>query len=247
MARLFFVFCSILVLAGCANTSADYYKAVQEASEANARSYTAKMTALAQMAANGDPSAQGAAVMAMALSQPTTIAPQYIESQALSWARVLATPVAAVTGLYLQTDLAKHQSDNTARVQLGQQSVQINSDNTNSATILGVSQQLSNVNAGIATSVSESANILSNLGVAGFTALSNQSTNAVETVGGVAVSGFDSLNTAGSQTVEAITSTGNAINNSLQTTGTNTIGVMNALPQPSLNCTSDGLGNITCN
>lgn len=161
-----------LALSACSNGAAQYYEAVQKTAEANARAHQAKMTALASMAASSDASAQGAAVMAMALTQAPVVAPQYVESSALSWARVLAAPTAAVAGLYLQTDLAKHQSDNTARVQLGQQQVQINADNTNADTILGVG------------------NIFSEVAITGGAAVAD-----------VAISGFNALNTAGDQTV----------------------------------------------
>ena len=138
MKKLIAAMLGIIVLAGCSNSAGQYYEAMQKTAEANARAHQAKMTALAQMAASGDPSSQGAAVMAMALTQAPIVAPQYVESPALSWARVLAGPTAAVAGLYLQTDLAKHQSDNTAMVQLGQQQVQMNNDSLNSQTVLGI-------------------------------------------------------------------------------------------------------------
>lgn len=172
MKRLFALLMGFTILTGCSSSTSQYYEAVQKTAEANARAHEAKMTALASMAASSDAGAQGAAVMAMALTQAPVVTPQYIESSALSWARVLSAPTAAVAGLYLQTDLAKHQSDNTARVQLGQQQVQINADNTNADTILGVG------------------NIFSEVAISGGAAVAD-----------VAISGFNALNTAGDQTV----------------------------------------------
>lgn len=258
------ILAAVIFLSACANTSADYYKAIQETSEANSRAYTAKMTALAQLASNGDASAQGAAVMAMALSQPTTIAPQYIESQALSWARVLATPVAAITGLYLQTDLAKHQSDNTARVQLGQQSVQINSDNTNASTILGVSQNLGVMNSNIATITAQSAETIGSLGVAGFNALTQQTqvvsdvaTSGLNTANGISTNGLNtanSISTNGLNTIDNITTNSlDAINTSgaqsIELINSNNTGITNVIEQFPTNkvCISDINGAIVCN
>jgi hypothetical protein len=161
-----------LTLMGCANGAKQYYEAVEKTSRANADIHVAKMNALALMAQSGDPSAQGAAVMALALSQPQVVQPQYVESSALSWARTLATPAAAVAGLYMQTDLAKTQARYNRDIQFGQQGVQMNQDNVNSSTILGLTTAM---------------------GTSGGAAL-----DAVTTLG---IAGFNALNTAGDQTV----------------------------------------------
>lgn len=197
----------IALVTGCASSSSDYYEAVQKTAEANARAHQAKMTALAQMAASGDPSAQGAAVMAMALTQAPVVTPQYVEPAALSWARVLAGPTAAVAGLYLQTDLAKHQSDNTAMVQMGQQQVQMNSDALNSQTVLGVAGTFGDAAAAGGTAVA-------NVATAGFNALNAAGDQTVtvsrvgfetaEQVVGRAFRSVDTSTTTGYQTVEQI-------------------------------------------
>jgi hypothetical protein len=165
-----------LSLVGCANGAKQYYEAVEKTSRANADIHVAKMNALAVMAQNGDASAQGAAVMAIALSQAPIVQPQYVESAALSWARTLATPAAAVAGLYMQTDLAKTQARYNRDIQFGQQGVQMNQDNVNSSTILGLS---SSYGAG--------------------------SEAAFGAITGLATAGFNALNIAGDQTVNVAT------------------------------------------
>lgn len=173
------IFASILVvlaLTGCSSGASQYYQAVENTAKANADAHAAKMNALAIMAQSGDPSAQGAAVMAIALSPTPVMSPQYVESAGLSWARTLATPAAAVAGLWLQTDLAKTQSNNNLAAQLGQissqESIQMNAATMQSNTILGITQS-------------------SGSGI----------TQSLDVLGNIAVTGFDALNTAGSQTV----------------------------------------------
>jgi hypothetical protein len=161
-----------LTLMGCANGAKQYYEAVEKTARANADVHVAKMNALAVMAQNGDASSQGAAVMAIALSQAPVVQPQYVESAALSWARTLATPAAAVAGLYMQTDLAKTQARYNRDIQFGQQGVQMNQDNVNSSTILGLS-----------------------------TSFGAGSEAAFGAITGLATSGFNALNIAGDQTV----------------------------------------------
>lgn len=205
------IFASILVvlaLTGCSSGASQYYQAVENTAKANADAHAAKMNALAIMAQSGDPSAQGAAVMAIALSPTPVMSPQYVESAGLSWARTLATPAAAVAGLWLQTDLAKTQSNNNLAAQLGQissqESIQMNAATMQSNTILGITQSSG-------SGISQSLDVLGN----------------------IAVTGFDALNTAGSQTV-GIANTGFGAVDQLSTGYNETINtfIVNPLQTP---------------
>jgi hypothetical protein len=193
-----------LSLMGCANGAKQYYEAVEKTSRANADIHVAKMNALALMAQSGDPSAQGAAVMALALTQPQVVQPQYVESAALSWARTLATPAAAVAGLYMQTDLAKTQARYNRDIQFGQQGVQMNQDNVNSSTILGLTTAMG-------TSGSSALDAVTTLGIAGFNALNVAGDQTVGVAG-------QSLNT-----IQTITTNNNSLVRDLNTGYNDTI------------------------
>lgn len=213
---------SALALSGCTTSNQRYYEAMEKAAASNASAHVEKMRALSQLAQSADPAAQGAAVMAMALSQTPVITPQYVETGALAWARVLATPMAALGGLYLQTDLAKHQSNNTAQVQLGQitsnEAIQLSNNQTQSATILGLT------------------NSLSQGAVAGSQA-----------VAGVATVGFNALEGLSASFTQSNENTvGNFLNFAEQTNTTNaqTITTLNGRTLDSLDLTTNTLNDI---
>jgi len=165
---------AIAILAtGCANQSAqNYYQAMSAAATANAVQQEARYRALATVAANGSESVAASATMAIAMTRESVVVPQYIESEALSYTRVLAAPVAAVAGLYIQADVAKNASNNNRLVQLGQQSAQ-------QQTILGLS------------------NNYTTSAIAG----SQATAASVATIGELSLAGLDALNVAGAQTV----------------------------------------------
>ena len=110
-----------VVLSGCSNQSAkDYYNAVSVSSQSLSATQTAKFEALSDMAANGDPAAQSAAVMALALMPSPVIQPAYIESEALSYTRALAAPIAGLGALWIQSDLSRDLNDNNNQTQQAQ-------------------------------------------------------------------------------------------------------------------------------
>ena len=110
-----------VVLSGCSNQSAkDYYNAVSVSSQSLSATQTAKFEALSDMAANGDPAAQSAAVMALALMPSPVIQPAYIESEALSYTRALAAPIAGLGALWIQSDLSHDLNDNNNQTQQAQ-------------------------------------------------------------------------------------------------------------------------------
>ena len=64
--KLFTALCFV-VLTGCQTAGMEYYQAVENVAIAQAQAQQAKSEALAQIAASGDNSAAGSAVMALAL------------------------------------------------------------------------------------------------------------------------------------------------------------------------------------
>jgi len=108
------------MLSACGANQArdDYYQSVAAAAQAQAAQSEARYRALATVANSGDPGAATAATMAIALTATPTITPQYIESEALSWGKALAMPVATLGGLFIQADVAKNASNNAKDVQL---------------------------------------------------------------------------------------------------------------------------------
>ena len=110
---------AVAFLTGCAASAGEmYYSAMAEAARANAQAQAARYDALAKLAQSGDPGAATAATMAIALSREETVVPQYVESQALKWASVLANPLATVGGLAINASVAKNQSNNNRDVEM---------------------------------------------------------------------------------------------------------------------------------
>jgi len=111
----------VVLMTGCSNQSArDYYSAVSVSSQSLAATQTAKYNALASMAEKGDPATKSAAVMALALMQSPTIQPAYIESEALSYTKALAAPIAGIGALWIQSDLSRDLNSNNNKTQQAQ-------------------------------------------------------------------------------------------------------------------------------
>ena len=185
--KTFFVALVAISLTGCASAGADYYQAMERAANANAAASTARYEALAKVAQSNDPGAATAAVMAIALSKDTAVLPQYVESSALKWASVLVPGATTLGGLYLQTDLAKQQSDNSRDIQLA-------SFDANTAVQLGQQGMVTDLGG----QWSETA-----------TAAATAGGEAAITLG---LAGFNALNTAGDQTVSVSTTGMNNLN-----------------------------------
>jgi hypothetical protein len=201
------------MLSACGATQArdDYYQSVAAAAQAQAAQSEARYRALATVANSGDPGAATAATMAIALTATPTITPQYIESEALSWGKALAMPVATLGGLFIQADVAKNASNNAKDVQLASYA-------SNEAIQLGQQSMVTGLGAQWAEGAGASAAALSDLGVAGFNALNTAGDQTValgtvgfETVDSVATTGFttvDSVATTGFETVDSVATTG---------------------------------------
>jgi len=210
---------ALLLATGCAGNQAarDYYMAVQSSAQAKAQADTARYAALAKMAGNGG-EASVAATMAIALTQPQTITPQYIESETLKWAQVL-TPGVTTLGLGLvQAGVAKNASNNAAQVQMASFASQ-------EAIQLGQQNMVSNLGQSWATTAAGSAD----LAIAGFNALNTAGQQTVDlgvaglnTADSIAGAGFDANTTIaglGFATADSIATTGFTTVDSVATTG----------------------------
>ena len=155
---------SLLLVTGCASSGVQYYEAVQRTAEANALASEARYKALAQVAQSGDGQAASAAVMAIALTQETRITPQVVEHDALKWAKVLMPGLSTLGMAWLQTDLAKTQSNNSKDIQMAMhghnEAIQLGQQNM----VLGLGESWTNGSAA-------SSDALLTMGVAGFDAL----------------------------------------------------------------------------
>ena len=202
---------SLLLVTGCASSGVQYYEAVQRTAEANALASEARYKALAQVAQSGDGQAASAAVMAIALTQETRITPQVVEHDALKWAKVLMPGLSTLGMAWLQTDLAKTQSNNSKDIQMAMhghnEAIQLGQQNM----VLGLGESWTNGSAA-------SSDALLMMGVAGFDALNNAgdqtvsvATTGFNTVDSVVTTGFntvDSVATAGFNTVDSVATTG---------------------------------------
>ena len=210
---------ALLLATGCAGNQAarDYYMAVQSSAQAKAQADTARYAALAKMAGNGG-EASVAATMAIALTQPQTITPQYIESETLKWAQVL-TPGVTTLGLGLvQAGVAKNASNNAAQVQMASFASQ-------EAIQLGQQNMVSNLGQSWATTAAGSAD----LAVAGFNALNTAGQQTVDlgiaglnTADSIAGAGFtanENIATAGFNATTTVAGLGFATADSIATTG----------------------------
>ena len=222
--KLLFVLTATVLVSACANSGArtDYYLAVQQSAQAQAAQSEARYRALATIANSGDAASKAVATMAIAMSKDATIAPQYIESQALSWAKVLATPVATLGGLWIQSDVAKNSSNNARDIQLA-------SFASNESIQLGQQNMVSSLGNSWASGAAASGQQLADLGVAGFNALNVAGGQTVDlgiagldTADSIAGAGFDANTTIaglGFATADSIATTGFTTVDSVATTG----------------------------
>ena len=190
-----------VLVTGCAGNKAaqDYYAAVQTAANAKAQTDTARYEALAKMAAAGG-EASVAATMAIALTQPSTITPQYVESSSLKWAQIL-TPTIGTLGLgIVQAGVAKNASNNAAQVQMASMA-------SNQAIQLGQQDMITNLGGQWSAGAAASGQQLVDLGVAGFGALNTAGDQTV------------ALGTAGLNTATTIATAGFTANENIATAG----------------------------
>jgi hypothetical protein len=228
--RNMLVIAAVVLATGCAGSARqDYYLAMQQAAASNAAQAEARYRALATVASQGDPSSQIAATMAIALTQDKTITPQYVESESLSWARVLANPLATLGMGAIQAGVAKNASDNAAQVQMASYA-------SNEAIQLGQQNMISTLGSQWSAGAAASSAQLVDLGVAGFTALNTAGEQTVNLgIAGftanenIATAGFtanENIATVGFATVDSVATTGFTTVDSVATTGFDTATVL---------------------
>ena len=201
-----FIVIFVLMLAGCASGSTEYYQAVERTAQANAQAHAAKMNALAVMAQSSDPSAQGAAVMAMALSAAPSAQPQYIESSALKWASILVPSIASVGGLAIQADVAKNASNNSRQIQLATQA-------TNQAIQVSNQQMVTGLVTSNTLAAQGTTDALVTLGVAGINAVNVAGTQTVS----IAETGFSTVENIILDNNQLITNLNGSYNDTIET------------------------------
>jgi len=94
-------------ITGCQTAGQEYYQAVERVAIAQAEAQQAKSEALAKIAASGDNSAAGSAVMALALMQSpnTQVIPQ--QSAALEWSKAVLPVVGSLGAMWISSDAQK--------------------------------------------------------------------------------------------------------------------------------------------
>ena len=111
-----------IFLVGCQTAGMEYYQAVENVAVAQAQAQQAKSEALAKIAASGDNSAAGSAVMALALMQAphTQVIPQ--QSVALEWTKAVLPVAGSLGSMWISSDAQKSTAryamqSNLARIQ----------------------------------------------------------------------------------------------------------------------------------
>jgi len=96
-----------IFLVGCQTAGMEYYQAIERVAVAQAEAQQAKSEALAKIAASGDNSAAGSAVMALALMQApnTQVIPQ--QSAALEWSKAVLPVVGSLGAMWISSDAQK--------------------------------------------------------------------------------------------------------------------------------------------
>jgi hypothetical protein len=199
--------CVLLIMGGCASSNSLYYEAVQKTAEANARAAQAKFDALSQIASSGDGQAASAAVMALALTQTSSVQPIPQKSEAIQWASILASPVTSLGMMWMQADSAKTMARYNAQVDLAS----VRADAQTQQALYGSFTDISSagfsavgnvdytpfVN-GMVTLGSTGMDNLLDMGEAGFDANTAIATVGLNSTTQLGVTGMDNLTTLGS-------------------------------------------------
>ncbi len=97
----------IVFVTGCQTAGMEYYQAVEKIAIAQSQAQQAKSEALSKIAASGDNSAAGSAVMALALMQSPNmnVIPQ--QSAALEWSKAVLPVVGSLGAMWISSDAQK--------------------------------------------------------------------------------------------------------------------------------------------
>jgi len=131
--KLFTALCFV-VLTGCQTAGMEYYQAVENVAIAQAQAQQAKSEALAQIAASGDNSAAGSAVMALALMQAphTQVIPQ--QSVALEWTKAVLPVAGSLGSMWISSDAQK----STAKYAMQSNLARIEQDGNKTTALYGM-------------------------------------------------------------------------------------------------------------
>jgi hypothetical protein len=189
---------SVLVLTSCASSNSLYYEAVQKTAEANAKAVQAKFNALSQIASSGDGQAASAAVMALALTQTSSVQPIPQKSEAIQWASILASPVTSLGMMWMQADSAKTMARYNAQVDLAS----VQADAQTQQALYGSFTNISNAGLAAVGNVDYTPFIdgMVNLGTAGLDSSENIATlgvNGAVTLGTAGITATQNVGIAG--------------------------------------------------
>ena len=192
----------IIGISGCSTSSSQYYEAVAAAAQSNAAASQAKFEALSKIAASGDGQAASAAVMAMALTQTSTIQPIPQQSEALQWASILASPVTSLGMMWMQTDSTKKMAEYNSQVDLAR----ISADASTQQALYGSFVSSNQITGDVATAgmtamgnvdYTPFVNGMVSLGEAGIDANVDIATVGLNTAGQLGVTGMNNLTNLG--------------------------------------------------
>jgi len=94
-------------LVGCQTAGQEYYAAIQNVAIAQSQAQQAKSEALSKIAASGDNSAAGSAVMALALMQSPNMQVIPQQSAALEWSKAVLPVVGSLGAMWISSDAQK--------------------------------------------------------------------------------------------------------------------------------------------
>ena len=192
----------IIGISGCSTSSSQYYEAVAAAAQSNAAASQAKFEALSKIAASGDGQAASAAVMAMALTQTSTIQPIPQQSEALQWASILASPVTSLGMMWMQTDSTKKMAEYNSQVDLARISADANTQQALYGSFVSSNQITGDVATAGMTAMGNVdytpfVNGMVSLGEAGIDANVDIATVGLNTAGQLGVTGMNNLTNLG--------------------------------------------------
>lgn len=165
MKKFLFTTLVVAALTGCATNDYALYAEAQKAiAQSKAISDTARYTALAEIAKQGDTAAKIAAVMSIQAgspvnSQPTTIAtPRTPAETALQWTSVLLPNLTQIYSIGQNTRAALRQSDNALTLGVTQSNNQTSAISSTNQAFVGIAGKIQAPQANITTVTTDSSN-----------------------------------------------------------------------------------------
>ena len=176
----------IVFITGCQTAGMEYYQAVEKIAIAQSQAQQAKSEALSKIAASGDNSAAGSAVMALALMQSPNMQVIPQQSAALEWSKAVLPVVGSLGAMWISSDAQK----TTARHAMTSNLARIEQEGQSTTALYNL---LGNNND----------NML-NLGLGGFDAVNEAGAQSVELGLGLGLASINSVDSGGSGDNSAI-------------------------------------------